>query len=421
MPRYSLFTLFILTLVTSAVVSSFVQAFQFSYWHTRTHDDMEHYGVNSLSMMSPAGMRKMMETMMGSKDADQIPLKTVMNRDYLLNYELKDGVKEFQLTAEPIRWEYEEGKTIFAWAYNGGVPGPEIRVTEGDTVRVIVTNKLPKATTIHWHGMEVPYEQDGVPGVSQIAIQPGEIYTYEFIAKPSGTHFYHSHGSSHNDEAQQMDMGLSGAFIVEPSSYSKPSFEYTLLLDDWAMQPMESDNRSHSLLWNPVSAHGDGKHEGMINMSMMSGLSEMNSEDHQVMQYNLFTINGETGAEIEPMKVKQGDRIRLRLINASTSTFHPMHLHGHQFKVVAIDGNELPSTQQFLGNTITLHPGEIRDIEFLANNPGVWLFHCHELHHSAAGMLLTIVYEGYDINTYKNGGSILKNMHPNISDSMPKK
>ncbi len=285
----------------------------------------------------------------------EIPIKTIADRQKYLKPVLKGGVKEFHLTAEVIRWEYTKGKTILVWGFNGQIPGPEIRVRENDKVRIVITNKLPKAITVHWHGVDVPFEQDGVPEITQKAIQPGEVYIYEFVAKPAGTRFYHAHGSKMGDEAEQLDMGLSGAFIIEPRNYKRPDREYVLILDDW--QAMSE-------------GHVNG-HSG---------------------NYDLFTINGLAFPSTEPIKVRKGERVRLRIINTSVSTFHPMHLHGHQFKVVAVDGNPVPPAAQLIRNTITLHPGETYDIEFIANNPGTWLFHCHELHHADAGMATLIVY-----------------------------
>lgn len=374
----------ILSAVTAAVVSSLVFFF-----------GMRFAGVvpSSQDMMSSRDMTKMMKEMMGVEREERIPLKTAGGREERLEAAIKNGVKEFRLTAEPIRWEYVEDKTILAWGYNGQIPGPEIRVTEGDRVRIVFTNKLPKATTIHWHGVDVPNDQDGVPGVTQKAIKPGETYTYEFIAKPAGTRMYHTHGGvAMGDEAQQLDMGLSGAFIIEPTGYQKPDKEYTLIFDEWQTVPMGEAREQHSsFLLQQAFAHAhmeDNDHAGMMNMSVMMG------QDHrETMDYNLFTINGRSFPDTEPIKVKRGERVRLRLINGGTSTIHPMHLHGHQFKIVAVDGNEVSPIAQLTRNTNTLHPGETYDIEFIANNPGTWLFHCHELHHADGGMIVPIVYE----------------------------
>lgn len=278
-------------------------------------------------------------------------------------------LKEFTLSANPTSFEYAFGKMLPAWGYNSRVPGPEIRVVEGDLVRVVFTNKLPAPTSIHWHGINVPNNQDGVPGVTQKAIEPGQTYTYEFLARPAGTHFYHTHGSSHGDEAAQLDMGLSGAFIVEPVDYKKPDKEYTLMLDEWQDPP------------------ATGEHSGGPNPGQAGG---------HAMNYNVFTINGRAFPDTKALMVRSGEIVRLRLINAGTSTIHPMHLHGHQFRVVAVDGNEVPPSAQLTRNTLPLHPGETFDIEFRANNPGIWVFHCHELHHAEGGMIVPVVYKGFD-------------------------
>ncbi len=382
----------ILPTIVASVVSSLIFLLGFSFWNKGSLNEHE---------ISPKAMTKMMSEMMGQDNQDSLPARSPADRIERLVFVAKGGVKEFQLSAEPIRWEYTEGKTILAWGYNGQIPGPEIRVTEGDKVRIVFTNKLPKATSIHWHGIDVPFEQDGVPGVTQKAIQPGETFSYEFIAKPAGTRFYHTHGGvAMGDEAQQLDMGLSGAFIIESLDYArdKSDKEYTLIFDEWQTMPMTSSRKTSSLI-NQVPSQMNGEnHEGMMNMPMLapSGVEGTMGGGH-MMNYNLFTINGRSFPNTEPIKVKRGDTVRLRLINAGTSTIHPMHLHGHQFKIVAVDGNPVPEVAQLTRNTLPIHPGETYDIEFVANNPGIWLFHCHELHHAGGGMIAPVVYEGYSL------------------------
>ncbi len=284
-------------------------------------------------------------------------------------------VKEFNLVAKEVLWELAPGKTIKAWAYNGQVPGPELRVKEGDLVRVTFKNELPGATGIHWHGIDVPNAMDGVPGVTQEAVKPGETFVYEFVAKPAGTRFYHTHGSGQGDEALQMDMGLSGAFIIEPQEKPRYDREYTLILDDWIVS-------SSAMATEPHGAHGNSQ-----------PMQEEMGPGEVMEAYNLFTINGKAFPATKPLMVKQGERVRLRLINISSMGFHPMHLHGHQFKVVATDGNPVPEAAQLTKNVINVAPGESYDIEFVADNPGRWVFHCHELHHADAGMITLIQYE----------------------------
>jgi manganese oxidase len=296
-------------------------------------------------------------------DLADLPLKTYKGRIERLPFIKKDGVKEFHLSIDEIRWEYADGKFVHAWGYNGQIPGPEIRVVEGDKVRVVVKNNLlyEKGTTIHWHGVLLSENKaDGVPGLDQYPIKPGETFVYEFTAVNAGTHFYHTHGSSHVDVALQDDMGLSGALIIEPRSYSDERHpanydrEYVYLLDEWAVS---DDGSNHAL--HLVGASGEHVHQ----------------------EANVFTING----RIFPDNLEDGKLL-----------VHPMHTHGHAFELLAVDGNLVPRAARQMMDVITLNPGERRDIVIRANNPGVWLFHCHNVHHAASGMILAFFYEGYE-------------------------
>ncbi len=309
--------------------------------------------------------------MTSTEDLTNLPRRGPEDKMDLLPFTEKDGVKEFHLSLEDIMWEYKAGSYVHAWAYNGQVPGPEIHVNEGDKIRVIVTNNLQVPTSVHWHGIHVPNEADGIPGFTQYPIEPGTSYTYEFTATPAGTRFYHTHGSSHGDDSvTQMDMGLYGPFIIEPKKPKKYDHEYTLMLDEWEINP-------------------DGSNGALMQ------LSATGEHVHTQHTYNVFTINGEVYPDVPPIEVKENKNILIRLINAGTQEIHPMHLHGHSFKVVAIDGNPVPKVAQQLRDTITVNPGERYDIEVHADNPGVWLFHCHHLHHAAAGMVVPFIYEGY--------------------------
>ena len=255
-----------------------------------------------------------------------------------------DGVKVFEMTIEEIMWDYGDGNPIESWGFEGQLPGPEIRVTEGDDVRIKVTNEGPEATTVHWHGVDLVNEADGVPGYTQDPIEPGETFEYEFTAYPAGTRFYHSHGKDHATEADHVDMGLAGPFIIEPEDYVAPDVEHTMVLTER-------------------------------------------------IDRGLFPIDGRVYPETENIRVREGDNVKIRMINAGSATFHPMHLHGHQFQVTASDGNPVPEAAQLTKNVQTVMPGETWDIDFLADNPGIWLFHCHELNHVAGGMATGVVYE----------------------------
>jgi multicopper oxidase len=142
------------------------------------------------------------------------------------------GAPEVHVEAREITWQLAPGKTIKAMAYNGRIPGPEIRVREGERVWVVLKNALTEPTTIHWHGVDVPNAMDGVPGVTQKPVPPGETFIYEFDARLAGTRWYHTHFQEH----RQMDLGLVAPLIIEPAGWDPFPFdrEYTLVLDDWA-------------------------------------------------------------------------------------------------------------------------------------------------------------------------------------------
>jgi len=260
----------------------------------------------------------------------------------------RDGALEFKLDARPVWWTIFPGQKLAAYAYNGIIPGPMIRVRDGQKVRIRFTNDLPVETTIHWHGIGVPNSEDGVPGVTQKPIAPGATYTYEFTARPAGepdgggTFLYHSHV----DEDRQMSVGLSGAFIIEPPR-PQPNYtlERTLLISEWTADPTSGRTR------------GVMEMEGMLP--------------------NFFTIDGKSYPATETIHVKAGKTVLLRLINAGQFA-HPMHLHGTAFRIVAQDGHPVPKGG--LRDTITLASGERADIAFELP-PGKWILHCHIGHH----------------------------------------
>ncbi|MBX3063306.1 MAG: copper oxidase [Anaerolineae bacterium] len=263
-----------------------------------------------------------------------------------LEYTVVDGVKVFELTARPVIWDILEGVKVTAWTYNGTVPGPMIRVTEGDQVRINFTNNLPEATTIHWHGISVPNSMDGVDGITQKAVEPGETFVYEFEARPAGTFMYHSHV----DSDIQVGIGLYAPFIIDPAEASStstaPDVDVTLMLSEWRVV----DGQTYPAM-------------------PMAGAEP-----------NYFTINGKAFPATETINVKLGQRVRLRLIGIGQFS-HPMHLHGMAFQVVAIDGYPVSEAARITRDTLNVAPGERYDIEFVASEPGTWLFHCHILHH----------------------------------------
>ena len=262
-----------------------------------------------------------------------------------LAFRNENGVKVFELTTKAVEWPILDGVTVTAFTYNGTVPGPMIRVTEGDQVRIVVKNDLPDPTTIHWHGVEVPNAMDGVPGVTQDPIQPGESFTYEFLAKPAGTFMYHSHFEGD----VQVSAGLYAPFIIDPKTpeANPPAVDVPLMLSEWLMR----DEQTFATM-------------------PMSG-----------MEPNFFTINGKAFPATEEITVKKGDRVRLRFMGIG-QFIHPMHLHGFPFEIVATDGHPVPEGARLVKDTVSVAPGERYDIEFVAAETGQWMLHCHILHHT---------------------------------------
>jgi len=257
-----------------------------------------------------------------------------------LPWRMVDGAKEFRLTAEVVRTEFIAGRAVDGWGFNGSIPGPTIEVNEGDRVRVILENRLPEMTAIHWHGLEAPMEMEGSVGLGQDPLPPGGSYTYEFTLKQHGTLFYHSHFSM-----QEM-MGLIGFLIVHPQTPYTPQVDrdFGLIVQEWQILP---------------------------NNTVPNSLA---------MEFNWLTFNGKAGPATTPMLVKQGERVRIRLVNLGMD-HHPIHLHGNQFVVTGTEGGRVPEGQWHPQNTVLVGVGQARNIEFDAKHIGDWMMHCHMPHH----------------------------------------
>lgn len=282
--------------------------------HTTSSSGSDKLSVDEMDRMHEEGVRA-------------FPAKTEGKGGQPLPFEMDGDVKVFRLTCKKILWEVEPGKRVEAYSYNGVVPGPEIRATEGETVRIHVKNEMDESTAVHWHGLVLPNSMDGVSFVTQPPIKPGETFTYEFAAKPAGSHMYHAHHNS----AIQVTRGMLGPFIVEPKDKSsEPEYdvEYTMVLND--------------------GTHG-------------------------------FTFNGKSFPATEPVVVKLGQKIRIRYMNEG-SMIHPMHLHGMPQLVIARDGYPLP--QPYRCDTLSIAPGERWDVIVHATEPGSWAYHCHILSHA---------------------------------------
>lgn len=261
-----------------------------------------------------------------------------------LPWTMDGDVKVFHLIAEPIRREFAPGFWVNCWGYNGSSPGPTIEAVEGDRVRILVTNKLNEPTSVHWHGIILPNGMDGVAGLNQKAIPPGETFKYEFTLKQNGTFMYHPH----SDEMFQIALGMEGFFIIHPKDGDDPKIDrdFAIFLHEWRI-PMGAET--------PIP--------------------------FEMLDFNIFTFNSVLYPSIESLVMKTGDRVRIRFGNVMMNT-HPIHLHGHEFLVTRRGGKRLPPAAQYSEVTVLVAPGETRDIEFIADNPGDWAIHCHKSHHT---------------------------------------
>ena len=262
---------------------------------------------------------------------------------WTLPWRLNNGWKEFHLVAEPVKRQLAPGMTAHLWGYNGQSPGPTIECVEGDKLRIFVTNKLPEHTTIHWHGVLLPNGMDGVGGLTQPHIGVGKTFVYEFEMKHSGTFMYHPHA----DEMVQMAMGMMGFIVVHPKNPSqyRVDRDFVFLINAFDIDPGSYTPKVATML-----------------------------------EFNLWAWNSRVFPGIAPLPVRKGDRVRIRMGNL-TMTNHPIHIHGHNFAVTGTDGGWLPKGAQWPETTVDMPVGSLRAIEFVADNPGDWAFHCHKSHH----------------------------------------
>jgi manganese oxidase len=262
-----------------------------------------------------------------------------------LAYKLVGGVKVFHLIAEEVDHEFASGLRAYCWGFNGQVHGPTIEAVEGDRVRIYVTNQLPENTSIHWHGVLVPSGMDGVAGLSQKNIAPGETYKYEFQLRQHGTYMYHSH----SDDMTQIALGLMGMFVIHPRTPTGANVDRDFVL-------MSSEWRVDVGTRRPVPI--------------------------EMTDFNVLTFNGRAFPGTAPLVAKYGDRVRIRLGNLSPMEHHPIHLHGYSWKITEMDGSPVPESAQQPGNTVLVAVGQTRTVEFIADNPGDWAMHCHMTHHT---------------------------------------
>ena len=317
----------------------------------------------SAGLVSKVGAAALPEAPLMNDAVTQPPLMPSSGRPYhpvvtlngwSLPWRMNNGVKEFHLVAEPVVRELAPGMKAHLWGYNGQSPGPTIEVVEGDRVRIFVTNRLPEHTSIHWHGQRLPNGMDGVTGLTQPGIPSGKTFVYEFVAKRPGTFMYHPHA----DEMVQMAMGMMGFWVTHPrnADFMKVDRDFVFLLNNFDIEPGSATPRVNTML-----------------------------------EFNLFAFNSRVFPGIDPMVVRQGDRVRIRVGNL-TMTSHPIHLHGHEFVVAGTDGGWTPTGSRWPEVTTDIAVGQMRAIEFDATEPGDWAFHCHKSHHTMNAM-------GHDVPT----------------------
>lgn len=270
--------------------------------------------------------------------------RLVVPNGTLLPHRVVDGVKVFHLVAEEFDHEIAPGLVIRAWGFNGQTPGPVLEATEGDRVRIYVTNRLPEPTATHWHGLFVPSGMDGVSGLSQPPIEPGKTFRYDLEMRRAGTFMYHSH----YDEMTQIALGAVGMFIVHPRRPTGPRVDrdFVLMLHEWSIHP--GTRRANALAMN---------------------------------DFNVLTFNGKSYPATSPLVVRRGERVRFRFGNLGPMDHHPIHLHGYAFEVTATDGGPVPPSARWRETTVLVPVGSTRDVEFVANEPGDWAMHCHMTHH----------------------------------------
>lgn len=278
----------------------------------------------------------------GQPDVDYTPVVTPNGAT--LPWKLVDGVKVYHLIAEPVLHEFAPGLEAECWGYNGRVHGPTIEAVEGDRVRIYVTNKLGAPTTAHWHGILLPSGMDGVGGLNQRVIRPGETFKYEFTLNQHGTFMYHSH----HDEMTQMALGMLGLIVIHPRQPTRPrpDRDYAFMLSEWKIVP-----------------------------------GTRRPDPNEMTDFNVLTFNARAFPGTAPLVAKKGERVRLRFGNLSAMDHHPIHLHGYYFHVVETDGGEIPEAGRWPETTVLVPVGSTRTVEFIADAPGDWAMHCHMTHH----------------------------------------
>ena len=322
-------------------------------------------GAVAATLVNRVALAALPDPVVQTEPATMPPLSPPTGRPYrpvvtlngwTLPWRMHRGAKEFHLVAEPVVREMAPGLKAHLWGYNGQSPGPTIEVVAGDRVRIFVTNRLPEHTSIHWHGQRLPNGMDGVSGLTQPAIQPGQTFVYEFTARRPGTFMYHPHA----DEMTQMAMGMMGSWVTHPREnhpmITTVDRDFIFLLNAYDIEPGSYTPRIMTML-----------------------------------DFNLWSWNSRVFPGIDSLNVRLHDRVRVRIGNL-TMTNHPIHLHGHEFEVTGTDGGPVPPAARWPEVTADIAVGQMRQIEFIADEEGDWAFHCHKSHHTMNAM-------GHDLPT----------------------
>jgi len=399
------------------------------------------------------------------------------------------AIRKFSLVAAPTTIDLA-GRVVQTWAYGISPIAAGLRATAGDRVQIAFSNKLPQATSVHWHGLAIRNDMDGVPGVTTPTITSGGNFLYDFTIPDSGTYWFHPH------TGLQLDRGLYAPFIIDdPKEPGKYDIEWVLVLDDWTDgvgsspeeifaklrvgdgtnsagmgmagmgmggldggdvtypyflvngRPPEDPevlqarpgqkirlriiNAAADTIFDVAFAdhemlitHSDGYPVQPVRSSLIrigmgerypdalpiesrltpmtvadlsagvgSALRRSSPDVTQVLQLSgsmhpyVWTINGRTYDKAAPVQIRQGQSVRLRIQNASMMS-HPIHLHGHTFQIGAAGG------QGPRKDTVLVPPMGMVSVDLRADNPGRWMFHCHNAYHAEAGMMTRLEYVG---------------------------
>lgn len=352
---------------------------------------------------------------------------------------MKSGVKEYRLYIDIHQQELVPDFRFHTLAFNDQVPGPEIRVKEGERVRVYFKNKTELNHTIHWHGLYVPWRMDGVPYVTQMPVMPGQEFIYEFDAKPAGTHFYHCHWGT----LLHLQAGMYGSFVVEPETdpvekrfpYNR---EYTLLYSSHDVNFIRNElNVMLTRMKERMYLMKNGRFEAErfnlfdsledLKKAVKSGYTPPYTTNmrapSELPEPNWFTVNGKSYPETPYLYIREEENIRVRLINAGSES-HSLHLHGHDFWLVCDDGLPLENPRQM--NTLHLAPGKTHDIIIEGKNRGIWTFHDHDTRRVTnnglypGGNLMVLVYEDLPMEEKAVGQMKGMKMEEGNMDMLPK-